>query len=70
MNLYEYASFLAVLMRSRTNQESRPVLRLAYVGGTSQYDPSGFGETVATNRGVIVFDTDDIEAAIDWLRQG
>lgn len=65
---YDYSDFVASYLLERQLDEERPQLRLAYVGSGINFDPSRFAETVAVNRGVEVLNTDNMEAAIEWLQ--
>jgi hypothetical protein len=65
---HEYSEFGANLLQKRIIQKKFPLLRLAYVGKEPFFDPTGFGETIAVNRGAIVLDTDKIEEAMEWLQ--
>ena len=67
MQFYEYAKYVSELMDDRIYKKL-PWLRFAYVGSSPFFDPSGFGETVAVNRGVMVIDTDNLETAMEWLQ--
>jgi hypothetical protein len=64
---YEYATFGAELLMEMRIKQGLPVLRFAYVGKAPFFDESRFGETVATNRSVIVKATEDFEEALAWL---
>ncbi len=69
MDNYEYAKHVANLLQNRIFQKKFPILRLAYLGSRPFLDISGFGETVAINRGATVLDTDNMQEAIDWLQE-
>ena len=67
MDRYNCASFMAELLLEMRVTLYLPILRFAYVGIAPFFDPSGFGETVAANRGVIIKITDDFEESLAWL---
>ncbi|MGE3473927.1 MAG: hypothetical protein AB7O28_26540 [Vicinamibacterales bacterium] len=46
-----------------------PDIRLAIIETPEQFDPERFGETVMTNRGVMVHITTSLDDAMAWLAQ-
>ncbi len=43
------------------------LLKIAFIGNRSLLDPGKFGETVARNRGLNGFVTDNMQEALNWL---
>ncbi len=67
MERYDYANFMADVLREKRVKRGLPILRFAYVARVPFLDQPRFCETVAVNRGVIFKVTDDFEEALAWL---
>lgn len=61
-----YNIALSVTNKIRKNFD-KGIIRIAVVGAEPLIDPDRFAETVATNRGLIIKVTTDIEEALNWL---
>lgn len=54
---------------SRLNTDKMHPLRITFVLNKSFIDPGRFGETVARNRGLYGFVTDNMQEAVHWLEK-
>ncbi len=62
-----YNIALSVTNTIRKNFD-KGIIQIAVVGTEPLIDPDKFGETVATNRGLILKVTTDMEEALKWLQ--
>ena len=62
-----YNIALSVTNTIRKNFD-KGIIQISIVGTEPLIDPDRFGETVATNRGLIVKVTTDMEEALKWLQ--
>lgn len=67
MERFHYAEFMARKSREHKVTQKFDNLRIAYVAKLPIVDPQKFGETVATNRGMLVKATTDFKEAYEWL---